>query len=433
MEIPVGDERLDRVKRLAADARVEELGPVSLDLLGLALRDAGDRPAAIKLLLDAQPRYPGDVLINFDLGYVLWDNDQSEKAIPYLTAARAFYPESGHQLAHSLVYKGEFEAAEAVYRDLVRLRPDLAHHGGCFGRLLRSVGRSREGTAVLDATAARAIETLKRGSVSEDVLNEILYLLCLEGKATEAEAASCEAIRRFPSVARYYYYLATSLAQQRRFREAEAAAREANRLQPERQGLYYTTLGTALRLQGRLEEALAVYRTAEKNFLPGTLRAAQIASLTRRAERQVALAQRLPAILLGDDRPKSVDEGIDLAEMCLDRDRPAAASRLFAEALAADPARAEARIDPSPGYFSRRRPQRRHAALRGRAPRSWPAPARALMRRRPTTPPEPHSGDRRWRYCARSGPPGQRSSNGANSPQSRGSAGPLKAGSMTST
>ena len=39
--------------------------------------------------------------------------------------------------------------------------------------------------------------------------------------------------------------------------------------------------------------------------------------------------------------------------MCLDRDRPAAASRLFAEALAADPARAEARIDPSYWYFSR--------------------------------------------------------------------------------
>jgi serine/threonine-protein kinase len=353
MEIPARDVRRDRVKRLAEDARVEALGPVSLDFLGLALVDAGDRPAAIKVLLAAQRRYPGDASINYDLGYVLEMSDQFEKAIPYLTAARAFYPESGHVLAHCLADAGEFDEAEAVYRDLVRLRPELTHHGGCFGRLLRSVGRSREGAAVLDATVARAIETLKQGSVSEEVLNEILYSLCLDGRAKETEAASREAIRRLPSVAVYHYYLATSLAQQRRYPEAEAAARDANRLQPERQGLYYTNLGTALRFQGRLEEALAAYRTAEKNFRPGTSRAAEVASLTRRAERQVALAPRLPAILRGDDRPKNAAEGIDLAEVCLDRDRPAAASRLFAEALAAEPSRAEARIGPSYWYFSR--------------------------------------------------------------------------------
>ena len=140
---------------------------------------------------------------------------------------------------------------------------------------------------------ARATETLKQGSVPEDVVNEIVYFLCLYGKATETEAASREAIRRFPSVAVYHHYLATSLAQQRRYPEAEAAAREANRLQPERQGLYHATLGTALRFQGRLEEALAAYRTAEKNFRPGTSRAAQVASLTRRAERQVAAGSAL--------------------------------------------------------------------------------------------------------------------------------------------
>ena len=127
----------------------------------------------------------------------------------------------------------------------------------------------------------------------------------------------------------------------------------------------HEALGTALRHQGNLEEALTAYRRAQELLgMPGTQTAEELAALTRRVERQRALAPRLPAVLSGDDRPKDAAEGIDLAGLCLDRDRPAAAARLFADALAADPARADARPDP-PGDGCRtfRRPQLRSAPL----------------------------------------------------------------------
>ena len=50
-----------------------------------------------------------------------------------------------------------------------------------------------------------------------------------------------------------------------------------------------------------------------------------------------ALADRLPAILKGDDRPRDNAERLALAQMCYDTKRHAAAARLWAEALAADP------------------------------------------------------------------------------------------------
>ena len=55
------------------------------------------------------------------------------------------------------------------------------------------------------------------------------------------------------------------------------------------------------------------------------------------AERLAALAERLPALLKGEDRPNDVSERLTLAQMCYDTKRHAAAARFWAEALEADP------------------------------------------------------------------------------------------------
>ena len=55
------------------------------------------------------------------------------------------------------------------------------------------------------------------------------------------------------------------------------------------------------------------------------------------AERLAALAARLPAVLKGEDRPADAAERLAFAQMCYDTKRHAAAARLWAEALAADP------------------------------------------------------------------------------------------------
>ncbi len=55
------------------------------------------------------------------------------------------------------------------------------------------------------------------------------------------------------------------------------------------------------------------------------------------AERLAALADRFPAVLKGDDRPKDNAERLTLAQMCYNSKRHAAAARFWAEALEADP------------------------------------------------------------------------------------------------
>ena len=54
------------------------------------------------------------------------------------------------------------------------------------------------------------------------------------------------------------------------------------------------------------------------------------------AERMAVLADRLPGILKGDDRPRDNAERIVFAQMCFDTRRYAAAARLYAEALESD-------------------------------------------------------------------------------------------------
>src|SRR5262249_36215985 len=61
------------------------------------------------------------------------------------------------------------------------------------------------------------------------------------------------------------------------------------------------------------------------------------AEWVRKAERLAALADRLPAILRGADRPADNAERLALAQMCSDTKRPAAAAPPSAEALTAHP------------------------------------------------------------------------------------------------
>jgi hypothetical protein len=89
--------------------------------------------------------------------------------------------------------------------------------------------------------------------------------------------------------------------------------------------------------RGRYAEALAELRTGHElgSKRPGWRYAS--AQWVRDAERLATLADRLPDILKGDDRPKDDAERLALAQMCFDTKRFAAAARLWAKALESDP------------------------------------------------------------------------------------------------
>ena len=151
LDISDQPKRLDVLRELARAAEIDKLAPVSLNLLGSALLDAGDPQAAEGVLRQGQRRYPGDVWLNYNLALCLEKLARREEAIRYYTAVRSIQPETAHELAHALQEKGEMDEAIAVFRDLERLRPKNTRHLICLGVVLRVQGRSKEAAGVLEA------------------------------------------------------------------------------------------------------------------------------------------------------------------------------------------------------------------------------------------------------------------------------------------
>ncbi len=227
LDLPDKAARLTQLQALAKTAKSEELGAISLHLLGTGLNEAGDSTLAASVLRVAQQKHPGDVWVNYTLGAVLEKLSRRDEAIRFYTVARAIRPETAHELAHALEKRGDSAEAIAVFRDLNRLLPGNARHLGCLGVALQARGLSREASEILKA----------------------------------AVAAGGEAIRLKPDDAVSHFYLGLSLSAQGKLDEAIAEYRAAIRLKPEYAGAHYI-LGNTLSSQGKHDEAIAEYRTA---------------------------------------------------------------------------------------------------------------------------------------------------------------------------
>ena len=189
-----------------------------------ALDEAADRSAAERLLVNAQRRYPGDAWINLTLAAYLARRGEFREAIPYCFAARVVHPESAFVLGHCFEAVGKDDEAEAVYRNLVRLQPPMISHLHALARLLRAQGRAREAAATFDATVAQAHELLRQRPDRVNVQLALVWVLMMQGRFAEAEAASREVVRRVPSALMGHCALEWALAEQRRYAEAEAEA-----------------------------------------------------------------------------------------------------------------------------------------------------------------------------------------------------------------
>ncbi len=99
----------------------------------------------------------------------------------------------------------------------------------------------------------------------------------------------------------------------------------------------YKNYGILVRDRGNLTEALAKFNQAARIALPGSPAAGALPVLIRDTENSLALANRLPAVLKGDAKPKDAAEGLSFARLCYAQSHYAAAARLCETALAADP------------------------------------------------------------------------------------------------
>jgi eukaryotic-like serine/threonine-protein kinase len=252
--------RLDALRELARAAKIDELAPVSLNLLESALLDAGDPQAADGVLRPAQRRYPGDVWLNYNLAQCLERLALREEAIRYYTAARSIRPETANELAHALHAKGESDEAIAVFRHLERLRPKNTRHLICLGAELKVQGRSKEAAGVLEAAVALLTEASRTRPDDFLIHFDLARALDKQGKPDEAIAEYRIALRLRPEDTTILRNLSTALAEQGKLEEAIALSREAIRLRPDARA--HATLAEALSAQGKLEQAIAEYRAA---------------------------------------------------------------------------------------------------------------------------------------------------------------------------
>ncbi len=95
LDLPDQAARLEALRRLAKAAPFETLGPISLDLLGRALKDAGDPAAAEAVLRRAQQRHPGDVWINYDLARCAGEAGPAGRGDPLLHGGPVAPPRDG--------------------------------------------------------------------------------------------------------------------------------------------------------------------------------------------------------------------------------------------------------------------------------------------------------------------------------------------------
>ena len=266
----------------------------SLDLLGSALLDAGD-PQAAESVLTPGPAPPSRRrLAQLHLAQCLEKLARREEAIRYYTAARSIRPETAHELAHALEQQRRVGRGDRGLPGLTRLRPGNGRHLICLGRRSRP-GPSPGGRCALDA----AIAAPARGSSARDPTTPTPITTSAppapQGKLDEAIAEFREAIRLQPDDAEAHINLGILLCDEgrstlprrpssvRRFgsspttltpttasaspwwpRETAGGDRRIPRGDPApaRLALAHNNLGSALRSQGKMAEAIGA-RTTE--------------------------------------------------------------------------------------------------------------------------------------------------------------------------
>src|SRR5262249_11284270 len=90
-------------------------------------------------------------------------------------------------------------------------------------------------------------------------------------------------------------------------------------------------------MQGRFIEALACFQRGHELGSKDPHWREQSALWVKRAARRVALADRLPAVLQGKDKPAGAAESLEFAQICRLTKQDAGAVRLHGPALAGNP------------------------------------------------------------------------------------------------
>ena len=333
---PDREMRVTTLRELARAAAPPDLPPMTLSLLGEELLRAGDATAAEAILRRAQRQYPGDLALSLALAQALEKLSRRPEAVRYYMMARALRPESGHALAHSLEQQHETDEAIAVFRDLIRLSPNVARHYLCLGKILRSRGHTRDANEVLDLGIAAGRETIRLrpdDAIAHLVLGLALFQL---GRLNESLAEYREAIRLNFGGAEIHYNVAHILQIEGYVDQAVAEYREAIRLRPE-YAEAHCNLAHQLKAQGRYTESVAEFELGHELGSKRADWAHPSARWIEQARRVARVEREFPAFLRGEAKPATVTQRLDFAHVAYTRGLHATSARLWAEAIALEP------------------------------------------------------------------------------------------------
>jgi len=214
-----------------------------------------------------------------------------------------------NNLATALAQGGRLDAAEAHYREALRLEPRYAEARRGLATVLLRRGRANE-------VAALFAQALERDPADVEAHLELGALCAGSGRAEEAAAHYAAALAADPASATAHFRWGNLLARSGQWAAAEAHYAQAVRLRPaDAEAL--NNLGLARALQGRREEAIRAYSLALQAD-PSSVRARTnlgqaLAAQGRHAE---AISQYWAALAA---RPGDVDAHFHLARSMAER------------------------------------------------------------------------------------------------------------------
>jgi serine/threonine protein kinase/Flp pilus assembly protein TadD len=303
--------------------------------MGAALRRQGRKGEAIAALRKAVELNPKDGRAHISLVLALAAAGAREEAIAACRTAIALNPKDSfphNNLGRAWLALGRPEEAVAAYRQAIALDPKSKYTAAhCnLGIALHALGRPEEAVAAY----RQAIALNPKEGAAHWNLGSALHAL---GRPEEAVAAYRQAIEIDPKGAPAHYSLGVQFYLQGQHDEAIAEVRQAMSLDGKHVGAAPFTLGAYLRIAGRYDDAVATLRRLRERVKDHPDRVEQVDRELALVERDVALVPRLSAVLGGADPPASAAERLEFARLAAERRLYAAAARLAADSLAADP------------------------------------------------------------------------------------------------
>jgi tetratricopeptide (TPR) repeat protein len=299
-----------------------------------------DRPAeAVGFLRAALALRPRDVMVTYRVGFALDLAGQPLEALAIHRRAIALDPNHplGHQgLGVALHSLGKLEEAHTEFRRAIALDPNVPQVHHSLGNALRSLGRPDEAVGAY----RRAIAIDPGGAPAYHGLGNALSEL---GRPADAVAAYRRAVSLDPKLPTPHFGLGQALFAMGHRDEAISELRQAIILDGQNVGLAPFFLGAFMRIDGHYDEAALTLRLLRERVKDDAEQVRKVDGELALVQRDAALARRLPAVLRGDDRPADSAERLEFARLAFDRRLHAAAARLYAAALAADPKLAEDR------------------------------------------------------------------------------------------